>query len=88
MAVTFSLSDFDTTIHGGERGRALRVPVVSPRRAERMHELRLHEVAMTSVRRTLPSVTVRKVSINSSHFSIPSLSLISSSHDMASSTIA
>jgi len=79
-------------IHGGEQGRALRVPAVSPRRAERlnvMYELRLHEEEeAASVRRTLPSVTVRKVSINSSHFSIPSFCLISSSHDMASSTIA
>jgi hypothetical protein len=39
-------------------------------------------------RRTLPSVTVRSVSINSSHFSTPSRSLISSSHDMAISTMA
>jgi hypothetical protein len=51
-----------------------------------MYELRLHEEA--SGRRTLPSVTVRKVSINSSHFSVPSRRLISSSHDIASSTIA
>jgi hypothetical protein len=55
---------------------------------ECMYELRLHEEAGASARRTLPSVTARKVSINSSHFSTPSLSLISSSHDMASSTIA
>jgi hypothetical protein len=67
------------------------VPAVSPRRAERlnaMYELRLHEEEAASARRTLPSVTVRKVSINSSHFSTPSLCLISSSHVMASSTIA
>jgi hypothetical protein len=39
-------------------------------------------------RLTLPSVTVRRVSINSSHFSVPSLCLISSSHVIANSTIA
>ena len=46
--VEFSPSDFDTTIRGGVQGRASRVPVVSPRRAEQLncvYELRLHEAA-------------------------------------------